>query len=181
MNTSTVQPKTRKGPIHRVAASGPNCAQDVLSSTSPAVYLSGTTALSIPAPEGTGGDWHLTTILHDPQSKLFVAGDSPKAFINTNPILGAMGIHECSQTLRAFGAALSQQTKVYAANHVRAILDLLLHRQQEGASADSIRADDFFDNESEFALLKTAVVTTANALPAKQKQYLLDWLNRQAV
>ena len=60
----------------------------VFPETSPTRYLTGMVALNIPAPEGTGGDWHFWGIFDSPRfpNNLPLAGESLEW--NTNALFG---------------------------------------------------------------------------------------------
>lgn len=104
--------------------------------TSKTRYLTGACALNIPAPERTTGDWHFQNVFFVSPQPAQIAGDGPDTLVNTNPIFGAYGIHECSDVLRKLGLALRDGAPVYAANHYRAILDLLISSARAEKSAD---------------------------------------------
>jgi hypothetical protein len=148
--------------------------------TSPAVYLTGMAALNIPAPEGTGGDWHRTSIFGNPKLRLPVAGDVPNALVDTNPILGSYGIHECSDELRAMGVPIPSGQKVYCANHIRAILDLVIHASDGQRPLNFLQAGDFLDNEEQMHLLKEGVRLAQGRLDGLRAEFLARWFSQQA-
>jgi hypothetical protein len=142
--------------------------------------MSGMTALNVPAPEGTGGDWHRTSIFGNPKAKLNLAGESPPAFVNTNPILDAYGIHECSAQLREIGLFVPEDKKVYSANHVRAVLDMVIHAADIGQPINFLQAGDFFDNDVQMALLEKGVTFALTHLTGKRAEYLKSWFAQQS-
>src|SRR4051812_23600347 len=94
--------------------------------TTPKHYITGMTALNIPDPQSKGGDWHFHEAFYGRGTlppKIFLAGEGEEW--NTNTVLADFGIHECSAVLRRLGLDISQSQRVYAANHLRAILDML--------------------------------------------------------
>jgi hypothetical protein len=101
-------------------------AQTSIPLTTPMHYLTGMTALNIPDPESKGGDWHFHEAFYgrgELPPKIFMAGEGEEW--NTNAVLSDFGIYECSEALRSSGLKIPKGQRVYAANHLRAIIDLL--------------------------------------------------------
>ncbi|WP_145928488.1 hypothetical protein OH491_24925 [Termitidicoccus mucosus] len=98
----------------------------IIPPTTPETYLTGQIALNIPAPEGTCGDWHAEAIFDNPNANIarHRAGGAGM-FYNTNPLLRNLGIHECSQWFIQKHHPVPGP--VYAANHYRAILDMVIN------------------------------------------------------
>ncbi len=88
-------------------------------------YLGGLSALNLPSPAGTG-DWHMTETFFIPRKKRplsFICGDG--CVVNTNHIFGNTGIYDCTEILDELRIR-HESAIAYAANHARAIADLLL-------------------------------------------------------
>ena len=122
----------------------------VLPKTTPTCYLTGMTALNIPAPEGTTGDWHFEESFWgrgDLRPKIFVAGEGRA--LNTNSIWETLGIYECSHILRVKGIAIAADEKVYTANHCRAVLDMLYNAIKHKEYPHHIIIDDWLDIDAE--------------------------------
>ena len=117
----------------------------VFPETSPTRYLTGMVALNIPAPEKTGGDWHFWGIFDSPcfPDNLTMAGEGLEW--NTNALFGDYGIHECSDSLRCRGISLPEGTRVYSANHYRAILDMLASSVSKGQVPRHLAISDWLD------------------------------------
>src|SRR4051794_10608739 len=114
--------------------------------TSPTRYLTGACALNIPAPEQTTGDWHFQNVFFISPLPPQIAGEGEDTLVNTNPIFGAYGIHECSEVLKKLGLSLPENAPVYAANHYRAILDLLISSARAERPADYLaQPEDWLD------------------------------------
>ena len=114
--------------------------------TSPTAYLTGSAALNIPTEEGDFADWHFTETFLGEKGDFRITG---KNFIDTNEVFGTYGIRECSGILRRYGADIEEGGKVYAANFVRAALDLIYKNVAEHKMPAHIRIDDILDDEAE--------------------------------
>lgn len=122
--------------------------------TSPDCYITGKAALNVPNEDGSFADWHFTETFLSGRGKIRVAGmDTP----TTTPMLGNYGVRECSATLRRFGLAVPDTEKVYTANHVRAILDMVLASLAKKKMPAHVVAEEFIDSESELAELRSKV------------------------
>lgn len=127
---------------------------NTLPHTSEQNYITGKAALNVPNPDGSFADWHFDEVFLSGRGKIRVAGmDTP----TTTPILGSYGIRECSDTLRRFGLAVPNTEKVYTANHVRAILDMVLASLAKKKMPAHVVAEEFIDSESELAELRSKV------------------------
>ncbi len=122
--------------------------------TSETHYITGKAALNVPNEDGSFADWHFTETFLSGRGKIRVAGmDAP----TTTPMLGNYGVRECSATLRRFGLAVPDTEKVYTANHVRAILDMVLASLAKKKMPAHVVAEEFIDSESELAELRSKV------------------------
>lgn len=113
--------------------------------TTPTCYLTGSSALNIPSEEGDFSDWHFTETFLGNKTTFRVAGQN---FVDTNPLLGDYGIRECSNILRRHGLPIESDRKVYAANFVRATLDLVYKNIAENRLPSHLRLDDIFDDDT---------------------------------
>lgn len=115
-----------------------------LPATSTEHYLTGMTALNIPGDDGKCADWHFTSIFLSNNNKYRIAGlNIPE----THHILGDYGIRECSHILRKHGVQLKNEARVYSANFIRAILDLLYENLVHGNVPNHIQVSDLLDYE----------------------------------
>lgn len=118
---------------------------NTLPDTSETAYLTGMTALNIPTEDGDFSDWHFMATFLQGKGRLRIAG---KDSADTTPILGSYGIRECSDLLRRYGVNIPQDQKVYSADFVRALLDLVYTNILENqAPPTHLRVDDFLDDE----------------------------------
>lgn len=125
-------------------------------------YITGKAALNVPNPDGSFADWHFDEVFLSGRGKIRIAGK------NTDPtfsLLGNYGIRECSDTLRRFGLALPAAEKVYSANHVRAILDMVLSSVYKQKTPAHVQVHEFIDSEQELAELKSKVQELKQKLP----------------
>lgn len=131
-----------------------------LLTTSPTRYLGGMAALNLPSPQGTG-DWHMVETFFSPnrtRSRSFISGTG--CLTDTTPLLGTQGIYECTALVKSLQIP-HEAGAVYAANHARAIADLVLAAVLRGESPDFVRLDDWMPRDSDkqevFAMLATAL------------------------
>lgn len=127
---------------------------NTLPHTSEQNYITGKAALNVPNPDGSFADWHFDEVFLSGRGKIRIAG---RDTASTFPTLGSYGIRECSDTLRRFGLAVPSAEKVYTANHVRAILDMVLSSLAKKKMPAHVVAEEFIDSESELAELKSKV------------------------
>ena len=122
--------------------------------TSEQNYITGKAALNVPNPDGSFADWHFDEVFLSGRGKIRVAGkDTPP----TLDLLGSYGIRECSGVLRRFGVSVPTEEKIYAASHVRAILDMVLSSIVKHKQADHVTALDLIDRDEEITELKSQV------------------------
>lgn len=114
----------------------------VFPNTSQKNYLTGQAALNVPREDGHFADWHFTEVFLSGHGKLPIAGQD---FPDTSHLLGSYGVRECAGVLRRYGLALKAEQKVYAANHVRAALDLVIAGIFKGQVPSHITLDDTLD------------------------------------
>ena len=111
-------------------------------STSQEHYLTGQAALNIPNEDGSFADWHFTEVFLSGRGRFPIAGEN---FPDTTELLGSYGIRECAGVLRRFGLVLGEGEKVYAANHVRAVLDLVVKTLSKGRIPEHVTIEDILD------------------------------------
>ncbi len=154
--------------------------------TTPTHYITGIPALNLPAPEGTTGDWHWSTVFYNatdnnrPAIPLQLAGESEP--LDTRHIYGQYGIYEGSTAMMDVGLDIPESMPdVYAANHFRAILDMLYwslikyHRviALDGATEDWLDSQE----QKEFLLEKAAKMLPF--LDKGQQANLQRWINQE--
>jgi hypothetical protein len=127
---------------------------NTLPHTSEQHYITGKAALNVPNPDGSFADWHFDEVFLSGRGKIRIAG---KDMEPTLPMLGSYGIRECGDTLRRFGLAIPDTEKVYTANHIRAILDMVLTSIAKKKLPSHVVVDEFIDSESELAELQSKV------------------------
>jgi hypothetical protein len=112
-------------------------------------YISGMAALNLPAPEGTSGDWHFLNLFYRKRRENvdFIAGEN--GVVDTNPIFDKYGIYFCGKALKKLG--LKSSGHAYAANHFRAILDMLYEKLRRGGYPRYLQGatKDFFLSRSQ--------------------------------
>lgn len=143
-------------------------------------YITGKTALNIPAPENTGGDWHFREAFFgrgERKPRIFIAGEGEDW--NTNAIWGNYGIHECSQVLKYYGLPILPEQKVYAANHYRAVLDMLYRCVKRSDYPDHLCLDDWFDNKEQKEPFIKLVKQLQPYLSIDEWQLVETWLKSQ--
>ncbi len=154
----------------------------MLPKTSPQHYLTGMTALNIPCPDEGYGDWHFYEAFFgrgDIQPKVFVAGEDTE--LNTLPLFGDFGIHECGEILREKGVPLPANEKVFAAGHYRAVLDMLYRCLSQEHYPYHIDIDEWFDtSEQRLELIKKIETLLLPRLDKKKQDILTKWLLHQA-
>ncbi|MDD3465695.1 MAG: hypothetical protein PHE67_00980 [Campylobacterales bacterium] len=124
-------------------------------------YYSGTTAINLYSSKNTG-DWHAVETIKainsgNSKSPYFLVGN--KREVNTIPYLGMHGIINCESILKGMGADPKQKYKL-AANHYRAVADMVLWSALNNKSLDFIAINDWMvkktDRQKVYSLLKTS-------------------------
>ncbi len=138
-------------------------------------YLTGGTALNIPSTEGTG-DWHIGGTLLYPE-RFRVAG---KDYVSTNTIFGSEGIFDCTEVLKERGVRVPEGVTVYAANHYRAVGDVIVNALKKGWSwKDSVFADDWFPGDKEKIQLRDFLVKAMPKLLPVEREEITSWMRRE--
>lgn len=148
--------------------------------TTPDHYLTGMTALNIPSPQGGQGDWHFHESFYGragQEPTIFMAGEG-EAW-NTNPVFAKFGVYECSTTLRKLGLKIAPAEKVYAADHCRAMLDMLYRLVKEHASLYHLEVDEWIDDPKEKERLVGAIKNLQSSLEQDEWKALQAWLTKQ--
>jgi hypothetical protein len=144
-------------------------------------YISGHAALNLPAPEDTSGDWHFFAYFfrYEPGDVAHIAGEGET--VNTNHIYGDYGIYDCTNALRTRGLVHEGGGTPYAANHFRAILDLLY----EGLIHDKyprhvqFASEDFLDTSEEKDFLLEKATSMMPFLTENRQALLQQWLEKE--
>lgn len=137
-------------------------------------YLSGMAALNLPGPNGTG-DWHMAQTFFRPRvkrSRSFISGIGCST--DTTSILGDIGVYDCTAVLDELGIQ-HESAVVFAADHARAIVDLVLAAVLRGESPDFVVLDDWMprdtDKQQVFDLLLKAIPHLTN----EQQKRVQEW------
>ena len=142
-------------------------------------YVSGRYALNIPGE--TSGDWHFTTVWFSrtPQT-VELWGDGQER--NTNGIFGNFGIADRSADIRKAGL-VTVQGKIFAANHYRAILDLMVAGAINGSMSLVIGATmDYLDTEEQkqYVLRQARKAVGSSSLTDNQKRLIDEWIQKES-
>jgi hypothetical protein len=144
---------------------------NALPATSETAYLTGQAALNVPTDSGDFADWHFTEVFLSGRGRFSIAGQN---FIDTRSLLGNYGIRECSDALRKHGLVLGTSQKVYAANYVRAILDLVVSNILQGHIPHHITVSDTLDSEADNAELEKQIVALKHKMTDSNTLSLLE-------
>ncbi len=147
--------------------------------TSPTRYLTGMTALNIPAPENTGGDWHFSGAFRSSSfpENLKLAGEGLEW--NTNALFGEYGIHECSDILRSRGISIPDGVQVFSANHYRAILDMLYRSVSSGHIPQHLAIGDWLDTEEHKSVLFSLLDQFSHRFSPTEQRLIDSWITLQ--
>ena len=99
--------------------------------------------------------------------------------MNTNAILADYGVYQCDEALIRRG--LKSEGPAFAANHSRAILDLLYQIVQDGRVPKYLygACEDFLDSEDEKRHLIERASLMLPYLESEHQTYLLQWINHE--
>lgn len=144
-------------------------------------YISGMYALNLPAPEDTSGDWHFLSVFYRKSitpHTVMIAGEGEK--INTNHIFGKDGIYVCDKALARRGLKADGKTS-YAANHFRAILDLVHSSLQDNIypSRLSGASEDYLDTDDEKNILLEKATAMLPHLSSNASEMLQKWIEEE--
>jgi hypothetical protein len=95
--------------------------------------------------------------------------------VNTSHIWGDYGIHECSDYLKSRGVPCD--SPVYAANHIRALLDRLFYSAT--LNHDLSFYSDISDSLDDYTLyFIQKIEDTKSLIPEPQRSIMLEWTKR---
>jgi hypothetical protein len=152
--------------------------------TTPERYVSGYTALNLPSPEGTTGDWHPLGCFYahpsDPNPIASIFGEGENAEKNTNNIFGTYGIYERSAWFLKNDIPF-EGNNCYVANHCRAILDVIYYHLLRAPDLYSLRciSDEMLDTENQKGELFSKAEHMLALLPESRQTELKKWLNHE--
>lgn len=147
----------------------------MIPATSNTRYITGSAALNIPDETGDAADWHFFEhFLGDKgEDSIPVSGET---FMSTEDLLGNYGIHECSDFLKRQGIQEVHEP-VYAANAVRAVLDLVLrHICERGGIPEHIDPGEYLNSPDQLNALRDAAKRACKGLPVHQREALCKWI-----
>lgn len=150
---------------------------NTLPHTSEEHYITGRAALNVPNEDGSFADWHFDEVFLSGRGKIRIAGrDAPE----TMSLLGSYGIRECSGVLKRFGVAVQTGEKVYVANHIRALLDMVLTSLAKNRVPEHVSVGDMLDTSAELDELRTQVATLKQKITDQVTLSLLNqWEQKQ--
>lgn len=145
-------------------------------------YISGIHALNLPAPEDTSGDWHFSNVFYHEEDGVTVNLAGKGEEIDTNFIFGNYGIYLCNDALKKRGL-VANGVRSYAANHFRAILDLLYREIKEGRYPYYLfgASEDFLDTEEEKRILLEKTLIMLPFLSSEKQKILSEWVSKERV
>jgi hypothetical protein len=145
--------------------------------TSETNYITGRAALNVPNEDGSFADWHFDQVFLSGRGKIRIAGqDTPE----TAKLLGNYGIRECSGVLRRFGVSVQAGEKVYVANHIRALLDMVLTSLAKNRIPEHVAIGEMLDSPAELEELRTQVQALKQKITDQVTLSLLNqWEQKQ--
>lgn len=152
----------------------------MLPATSKDCYLSGMAALNLPSDKGTG-DWHkIETFFrpHQTRSRSFLVGEGCE--VDTRPYLADIGVFECSAILDKLRIPYPNG-EMYAANHARAIVDLVLAAVLSGGAPDFVTLDDWMPRDEDKQEVYEMIEIAINKLDQIQKNKVIRWKEKNSV
>ncbi|KXJ54118.1 MAG: hypothetical protein AXW15_08670 [Neptuniibacter sp. Phe_28] len=139
-------------------------------------YLTGLAALNLPSNEGTG-DWHFIETFKGSHGRnpgpFFVAGDN---YADTYSVFGSEGIEDQTKSLEEAGVI--SNTKLFAANHYRAMADMIFQRLHDGNGIDSYVVDDWFPEKKNKRKLASMLDKLEPVLRTDQMRDLRAWRSK---
>lgn len=137
-------------------------------------YLGGTAALNLPSATGTG-DWHMMQTFFRPRqtrSRSFISGAG--CATNTNHLLGERGVFDCSALLRELHIPFEGEA-AYAADHARAIADLVFGAVLRGESPDFVVLDDWMPRNSDKELVFDLMAGALDKISPGERTTIRAW------
>ncbi|MDR3319055.1 MAG: hypothetical protein LBS99_06410 [Clostridiales bacterium] len=142
-------------------------------------YVSGRYALNLPGE--TSGDWHFTSVwFSDTPCAVELWGKGQKR--DTTAVLGSFGIADRFAAVEKTGI-MSKHRHIYAADHYRAILDLLIVGAANGVmSLVKGATTDYLDTQEqkEYLLSQAEKALSSPHLSTKQKALIKEWIERES-
>ncbi|WP_286241151.1 MarR family winged helix-turn-helix transcriptional regulator [Neptuniibacter halophilus] len=177
----TVKGRKRLKPFVTTEFSPNEMAACDLSQSSFEHYLTGLAALNIPSADAEGtGDWHAIETFEGGFGRspgpFFFSGVN---YADTKHILGTNGIHELSGVLKKAGFNCPDQ--LWAADHYRAMADMIYQRFCEKGTIDSYQVDDWFPEKNHKEKLCAYLVKLKNSLNSKQNASLNHWMEKNGL
>jgi len=96
-------------------------------------YITSLSALNIPCEEEGTGDWHFRNHYFPNENGMPAQILAGKDHLSTKEWLGNEGIYDCYSILKEWGVDVKPR-KIYAANHYRAVVDMVFHYLKSGAN-----------------------------------------------
>lgn len=148
-----------------------------LPDTTETEYFTGITALNIPTEDGDFSDWHFTEIFLLENTRFRIACQN---LADTTPILGSYGIRECSNLLRRYGVNIPEKQKVYSANFIRALLDLVYTNILENRMPEHLQVEEILDDELQKEIfLKKLQELKKHIQNQSQHELICHWESKQ--
>lgn len=142
--------------------------------TSTTRYLSGRPALNLISEDGTG-DWHFVqTFCRDRviSGRFAIVGEGCET--NTNTYLGNAGIYDCTALLDE-QRIQHESTPAFAANHARAIADMVIAESLLGRLADFAILDDWMPRPRDKQKVYDLLAQAKAKLPELARKMVLEW------
>ena len=148
-----------------------------LPDTTETEYFTGITALNIPTEDGDFSDWHFTDTFLRGKVRLRIA---VKDSADTTPILGSYGIRECSNLLRRYGVNIPEDKKVYSADFVRALLDMVYTNTLENRIPEHLQVKEILDDELQQEIFFKKLQELKKHIPNRsQLDMICHWESKQ--
>lgn len=152
--------------------------QKQIPSTSIDRYISGRYALNIPS--DTSGDWHFTTVWFANKPTIIdLWGVGQK--VDTTKLFGHFGIANRTTDIDKTGLQ-HDKSPIYAANHLRAILDMAI----DGSTRNNMclvkgATIDYLDTQEQKDLIINMIdkIILSNKLTSAQKECLRNWVTTE--
>lgn len=147
--------------------------------TNPQKYVSGIVALNIHSPKGTG-DWHSAVALNDleyPEER-YIYGEGQS--INTNNLLGNIGIIDGTERLNKMGY-YPENSPVWIADHPRACFDYLYVAVLKTGLIGRIILEDWFPSEEDKISVYSLLNIAEQKLTQEENEILKAWKTRNSI
>lgn len=112
------------------------------------------------------------------RSRSFISGSG--CATDTTLILGAAGVYDCTALLDELRIPHAEGA-VYAANHARAIADLVISAVLRNESPDFVRLDDWMPRESDKREVFDLLAIALKQLPSERQQKVLAWQTKNSI